>query len=176
MSTHDAPDRAEGRSEHASEPSTTSHRIFGVKVPGWLAHFAPQPGEKLRDYRDRMLPLAELAIAPQRERVARLRDDFATLDPRQRTELDAAVQEAATAIQDRVITGIANGELRPATFKPMAGIEVARDVLDIVDRGNTRFLSSLTPEQRTKLASNRFDFADYLAFSAHWEDALHALD
>jgi hypothetical protein len=93
----------------------------------------------------------------------------------QRAELDAAVAEAAKAIQDRV-TAFASGELRPATFKPMTGIAIARDVLDIVDRGNTRFLSSLAPDQRTQLASHRFDFADYLVFSAHWEDALHALD
>jgi hypothetical protein len=58
----------------------------------------------------------------------------------------------------------------------MTGVAIARDVLDIVDRGNTRFQSALTPDQRTQLASHRFDFADYLLFTAHWEDALHALD
>jgi hypothetical protein len=175
-SLHDSLARADSRGEHARELTNRRYRVFGIDVPGWALHFLPQPGERLRDYRDRMLPLAELAIAPQRERVARLRDALPALDARQRAELDAAVQDAATAIQQRIMTGIANGELAPSSFKPMAGVEVARDVLDLVDRGNTQFLSSLTPEQRTALASNRFDFADYLTFSAHWEDALKVLD
>lgn len=163
------------RADHVRELPKQRYRAFGVAVPEWLARFLPQHGEKLRDYRDRMLPLAELAVAPQRERVARLRDALPALDAHQRAELDAAVQDATTAIEQRVTSGIVNGELAPGTFKPMAGVEVARDVLDIVDRGNTRFLTSLTPDQRTALSSNQFDFADYLAFSARWEDALTAL-
>jgi hypothetical protein len=159
--------------EPAATPGKTLH---GFKIPAWAMRLAPQRGETLRAYRDRILPVAELAVAPQRARVARLRVDFAQLDPRQRAELDAAVADAARAIEDRVRTALASGELAPATFKPMTGIAVARDVLAIVDRGNTRFLGSLTPDQRTRLASHRFDFADYLAFSARWEDALHALD
>jgi hypothetical protein len=54
----------------------------------------------------------------------------------------------------------------------MAGVALARDVLDLVDRGNTRFVAALRPDQRAGLASHRFDFADYLLFTAHWEDAL----
>jgi hypothetical protein len=167
--------RAETDAEHVRESPKHHYRVFGMQVPEWMAHFLPQRGEKLRDYRDRMLPVAELAIAPQRDRVARLRDALPGLDAHQRAELDGAVQDAATAIEQRVATGILNGDFAPATFKPMAGVEAARDMLDIVDRGNTRFMSSLTPDQRTALATNQFDFADYLAFSAHWEDAIAAL-
>ncbi|HEY0476643.1 MAG TPA: hypothetical protein VGD37_03915 [Kofleriaceae bacterium] len=168
-----APSAAASPGEPASTPGKTFH---GFQIPAWAMRLAPQRGETLRAYRDRILPVAELAVAPQRARVARLRDDFAQLDPKQRAELDAAVADAARAIEDRVRTALAGGELAPATFKPMTGIAVARDVLAIVDRGNTRFLGSLTPDQRTRLASHRFDFADYLVFSARWEDALHALD
>ena len=157
-------------------PPAASRTLYGWKLPAAVAALLPRPGETLRDYRDRMLPLAELAVAPQRARVARTRDDFASLDPHQRAELDGAVQEAATAIQVRVMDAIARGELRPATFKPMAGVAIARDVLDIVDRGNTRFQRALTADQRTELASHRFDFADYLLFTAPWENALRALD
>ncbi len=150
--------------------------FYGFKVPAWALRLAPRRGETPRAYRDRILPLAQAAIAPQRARVARTRDDFAHLDAHQRAELDAAVADAARAIQDRILTAFASGELRPATFKPMTGVAIARDMLDIVDRGNTRFVSALTPDQQTELASHRFDFADYLLFSTHWEDALHALD
>jgi hypothetical protein len=143
----------------------------GFRAPAWATQLAPQPGEKLRDYRDRVLPLALVAIAPQRARVARMRDAF-PLDTRQRAELDAAVKDAATAIEQRIATAIADGELRPATFTPMTGVAIARDVLDIVDRGNAQFVTSLGADQRAQLAAHRFDFADYLLFSTHWEDAL----
>ena len=156
----DAPAPATGRSFH------------GFTIPAWAMRLAPQRGETLRAYRDRILPLAELAVAPQRARVARMRDELPQLDPHQRAELDAAVADAARAIQDRVMAALAGGELAPSTFRPMTGVAIARDVLDIVDRGNARFLGSLTPDQQTRLASHRFDFADYLLFTARWEDAL----
>lgn len=157
--------------------ATSGGKSFhGFKIPAWAMRLTPQPGETLRAYRDRMLPLAEIAVGPQRARVAHLRDDFGHLDARQRAELDADVADTAKAIQDRVARAFAAGELRPATLTPMTGVALARDVLDLVDRGNTRFLGTLRSEQRTSLASHRFDFADYLLFTAHWEDALHALD
>jgi hypothetical protein len=149
--------------------------FHGFHVPAWAVRLAPQRGESLRAYRDRVLPLAQAAIAPQRARVARMRDS-AYLDPHQRAELDAAVADAARAIQDRMLTAFASGELRPAAFQPMTGVAIARDVLDIVDRGNARFARSLTADQQGELAQHRFDFADYLVFSTRWEDALHALD
>jgi hypothetical protein len=155
------------------EPAAGAGKSFhGFKIPGWAVQLAPQRGETPRAYRDRILPLARAAIAPQRARVARLRDDFARLDPHQRAELDAAVADAARAIQARIAAAFASGDLRAATLKPMTGVGIARDVLDIVDRGNARFVGSLTPDQRTELASHRFDFADYLLFTARWEDAL----
>jgi hypothetical protein len=155
------------------DPAAAAGKSFyGFKVPAWALRLAPQRGETPRAYRDRILPIAQAAIAPQRARVARTRDDFARLDPHQRAELDAAVTDAAAAIQARILTAVTSGELRPATFKPMTGVAIARDVLGIVDRGNTRFLGSLTADQKTELASHRFDFADYLLFTTHWEDAL----
>jgi hypothetical protein len=152
--------------------------VFGVKLPGWARSLMPQAGEDMRAYRDRMIPLAQLALSPHRNRVARSGDDFAklaNLDDRQRAELDAAATETAQAIQDRLFNAVLSGEIQPATFKPMAGVAVARDVLDLVDRGNKRFLASLRTEQRTSLANHPFDFGDYLLFSTKWEDAISGL-
>jgi hypothetical protein len=152
--------------------------LYGVQVPGWAMWLAPHPGEDLRAYRDRMLPLAVAAIAPQRARVTRSRESFAQLvhlDARQRAELDAATDETATSLQDRLVAAAVNGELSPAAFKPMAGVGLARDLLDIVGRGNRRFLEALRADQRAALAQHPFDFGDYLVFSTHWEDALQML-
>ena len=153
--------------------------FHGFKVPGWALWFAPHSGEDLRSYRDRMLPLARAAIAPHRARVARSRDNFAALvklDERQRAELDAAARETADALEERVLGALMNGEFAPSQFKPMAGVTVARELLDIVDRGNRRFVDALRDDQRSALAQHPFDFGDYLVFSTPWEDALKLLD
>lgn len=148
---------------------------FGFKAPAWVAWFAPKPGEDMLAYRDRMVPLAQAAVAPHRNRVAKSRDNLAQqigLDSRQRAELDAAVDETASAITDRVLNGFLGGEFSPSTFKPMTGIAAAKDILDAIDRGNRRFLMSLREDQRSTLAAHPFDFADYMVFSHRWEEAL----
>jgi hypothetical protein len=149
--------------------------LRGFHVPGWAMRLLPQKTENLLAYRDRIVPLAQMAVAPHRSRVARGRDDFAkvaNLDARQRAELDAAVGDAASQIQDRVLGAALGGELSPQVFKPMTGVAIARDVLDIVDRANKRFVGSLGEDQRAALAKHPFDLGDYLVFSTSWEDAL----
>jgi hypothetical protein len=149
--------------------------FYGFHIPAWAVRMGPQRGENLIAYRDRMMPLAKAAVAPHRARVARGRDDFATiagLDPKQRAELDAAVQDAATQIQDRVFNAALGGDFAPATFKPMTGVTLARDLLDTVDQASKRFLGTLRDDQRAKLAQHPFDIADYLVFSTKWEEAL----
>jgi hypothetical protein len=140
----------------------SARTFFGFRPPAWAQRFLPQTGETMRAYRERIVPIAQLVIAPQRVRVARLRDQF---DTKQRAELDAATDEAATAIEARITSAVMAGDLQ--TLRPMTGVSMARDVLDIVDRGNARFATSLTPDQHA-----HFDFADYLVFATHWEDAL----
>jgi hypothetical protein len=180
LADDDRPAPAHDEPAPAAEPAIDDGvPLFGITVPPWLAWFAPHPGEDLRSYRDRMLPLAQAAIAPQRARVARSRDDLAQriqLDAHQRAELDGATQDAAAALEERVAAAVLNGEVSPSTFKPMTGVAIARDLLDIVSRGNRRFVDSLREDQRTKLADHPFDFGDYLVFSTPWENALKLLD
>lgn len=170
-------DRAAIRDDDAPPDDTGAGlpSINGFKLPAWTLWLAPQPGEGMLSYRDRMLPLAQAAVAPHRNRVARGRDDFAAkvgLDANQRTELDAAVQEAQAQIQDKVMGALLAGELAPKNFKPMTGVSLARDVLDSVDKANARFMATLREDQKATLGQHPFDFADYLLFSARWEDAL----
>ncbi|HUJ62553.1 MAG TPA: hypothetical protein VLX92_28825 [Kofleriaceae bacterium] len=180
--SHDFPDTTPERDEPApasAAPAGDGFSIngFQLQVPSWAMWFAPQPGEDLRAYRDRLMPFAKAALAPHRERVARSLDDFAAaakLDAHQLGELDAASKEAAAAIEDRVMNAVMSGELAPSSFKPMTGVGLARDVLDTVEHANQRFTSSLTDDQRAQLAQHPFDFADYLVFSTRWEDFLGA--
>lgn len=140
-----------------------------------LRYFAPRQGEKLLDYRDRVLPVAQAVVAPQRARARRLRDRFseqAGLSDRQRERLDSITADAAEQISDRVLQGVLSGELSPSGIKPMTGILFGREVLDIVASHYTEFVGTLSEEQRAALAESPFDFADNLVFSARWEDLL----
>lgn len=161
-------------------PGASFHAYgFSVTVPPWAMFFVPHAGEDMRSYRDRMLPIAQKAIAPQRARVARARDEVAQLihmDTHQRAELDGATADTASALENRVMGAFANGDFDPATFKPMTGVTLAKGLIDDVEHGNQRWQASLSDEQRAKLAQHPFDFADYLVFSTPWEDLLKFLD
>lgn len=171
----DQPTSKTARNSGAPDMPGDGPRLGAIKLPAWSLWLMPHPGENMLDYRDRMVPLAQTALAPHRARVARSREDFAAradLDAEQRAQLDGAVQDAAGQIQDKLMSSFMAGDLSPSTFKPMTGVSLARDVLDIVDSANKRFVSTLREDQRTKMAQHPFDFADYLVFSARWEDAL----
>lgn len=169
---------AAGDAETDEEPAPDEEApAWSITAPAWVMWLAPQPGENLLHYRDRIVPLAQAAVAPHRSRVARGLDDFASragLNSQQRAELDAAVGEAATTIQDRVLGAALGGDLSPSTFKPTTGVALARDVLDAVDKANRRFEASLREDQRTALATHPFDVADYLLFATRWEDMIGA--
>jgi hypothetical protein len=159
----------------ADEPMPEGPRLGALKLPAWTLWLAPHPGENMLAYRDRMVPIAQTLLKPQRDRVARSRDDMAKqigLDSQQRAQLDGAVADAASEIEDKLMTSFMSGDLNPATFKPMTGVTLARDVLDSVDQANRRFVATLREDQKATLAKHPFDFADYLLFSARWEDAL----
>jgi hypothetical protein len=174
--TWDEPAAPSQPAEPEEAPTPSGGPSFnGIQLPAWTAYFAPMPGEDLRSYRDRMLPLAQAALAPQRARVARSRDDFAAaahLDSQQKALLDTQAREAADRIDEKLMGAFLNGDFDPRTFKPMADVTLARDVLDIVDHANQTFTASLREDQKAALAQHPFDFADYLVFATRWEDAL----
>ncbi|HUQ03250.1 MAG TPA: hypothetical protein VM261_12195 [Kofleriaceae bacterium] len=171
---------AAARTDEPSEDEVAAEEqnpAWSITAPAWVMWLAPQPGENLLHYRDRIVPLAQAAVAPHRSRVARGLDDFsqrAGLNSTQRAELDAAVQEAASTIGDRVLGAALGGDFSPQTFKPSMGVALARDVLDAVDKANRRFEASLREDQRAALAGHPFDVADYLLFSTRWEDMIGA--
>lgn len=146
----------------------------------WVVRFlTPQPGETLLDYRDRVVPAAQLAVAPHRTRVAENRRRFveaAALDDAQQQALDAAVQRAAGDIQDHVMQSVLSGELMPPRLRPARAVAFARDVLDMLDRANREFRGTLSGSQLAVLDESGFDVIDYLVFSTRWEDLLGVVE
>jgi hypothetical protein len=146
----------------------------------WAVRFlTPHPGESILDYRDRVVPVAQLAVAPHRKRVAESRRRFAeaaALDARQQQVLDTAVQRAADDIKDHVMQGVLSGELLPPHVRPASAVAFARDVLDLLDRANREFRAALSHEQLAHLDAGGFDVIDYLFFSTRWEDVLGVVE
>ncbi len=155
-------------------PPVTPVVKLPTEVGALAAAFAPLPDETMFDYRDRILPVAEQLLAPQRARVQRDLDRFADeagLDAEQRAALDQTVRDTADRLRERVIQGVMNGEVMPP-WRPTSVVGFGRDVLDILDQMAHRFRDSLTPAQRDALDAGRFDPIDYLAFSTRWEEML----
>lgn len=148
-----------------------------AEPPPAHAHWAvellrPHPGEDLLAYRDRVLPMAQAVVAPQRTRVAGKRREVAAaarLDERQEAELDAAVAEASDAIVNRVWQAIGTQEVWPH-LRPAAAAALASDLLGVVVAADRRFRASLTAEQIAVLDQRGFDVVDYLAFAVPWEE------
>lgn len=148
---------------------------IGLAEVSWLADtFAPRAGEDLLEYRDRVVPIVTELVEPQRQRVRRNLDGFATeagLDGDQRAALDEVGAEIASSLRDRAIGAVMGGEVLPP-FRPERMVHFARDMLDIVDNGVQRFRDGLSPEQLDALDNGRFDLIDYFVFATRWEDLL----
>lgn len=153
-----------------AEQRQVAARTWGPQA--LIGFFRPQPGENLMDYRDRVLPVVQAAVAPQRARVAVDLAELtrsAHLDRKQLDTLDAAVSDASDAIVNRAWQALGTNEVWPR-FKPSAGVEVAADLLIAVRDADRRFRASLSPEQQAALDASAFDVADYLLFSVPWEE------
>lgn len=142
----------------------------------WLGDFfRPQPGEDLIAYRDRVLPVVQNAIAPQRQRVRRQLEDFAAraeLDDETRGRIDEVLGGAQEALKSRILSGVMSGELFGPDVRPMNGVVFARDLLDVVVTADQDVRGLLDADDVTALDDSGFDAADYLLFATRWEDLL----
>lgn len=172
-------DQGEGEGDgDGASPDTDPRWEPGEKAMGWdrwLSDFVrPQPGEGLLEYRDRMVPVAQAAIAPQRARVARSYESFADsadLDGRRRARIDALVEGTQDAIKGRMARAVFGGELfRPGGVRPMDGVRLANEILGLVVAADDELRASLTPAQLEALESSHFDLAEYLLISTRWEE------
>ena len=123
-------------------------------------------------YRDRVLPIAQAVVAPQRLRVDERRRAMvaaAGLDPGQAEALDAAVAETSDAIVNRVWQALATDEIWPRP-RPSAAVALAGELLRSVTDGEDRFRRVLRDDQRVAVDRSGFDFVDYLVFSVPWEE------
>lgn len=142
----------------------------------WLTDFArPRPGEGLLEYRDRIVPAAQLAIAPQRQAVRRRYEGSmasAGIDAETRAELDAILERGQQQLKERIGGAVFGGELFGPRARPIDGVRFARDLLDVVLATDAAVASALTPAQRRAFADSGFDVALYLLVATRWEQLI----
>lgn len=141
----------------------------------WAITFLrPKDGENLLDYRDRVLPVAQAAIAPFRAKVRRSYADFkeqAALSSEQERLLEEAREQRSSAIQDRVMEAIFSGEFN-GPIKPSDGLPFARSIFNEVEGMHNDVVGLLSDDQSAILHESRFDAIEYLLFGTRWEEML----
>jgi hypothetical protein len=142
----------------------------------WLGEFVrPLPGEGLLEYRDRMVPVAQAAIAPQRQRVERAYGSFAEaarLSERDRARIDGIIEQTRGAIMDRVGQAVFGGEFFGPQVRPMHGVRLAHELLDMVVSADRELRDGLSPSGLAALEESRFDLAEYLLIATRWEELI----
>jgi hypothetical protein len=183
VATVGSPDEGGGRRVTWSAGSVGEKDDFegeesGAEVPPpgrqhWAVEFLrPRRGEDLAAYRDRVLPIAQAVVAPQRLRVSERRRTMAAaarLDSGQAEALDAAVAEASDEIVNRVWQALATDEIWPRP-RPSVAVALAGELLHSMTSGEDRFRRALRDDQRAAVDRSGFDFVDYLVFSVPWEE------
>lgn len=139
----------------------------------WVADFVrPRPGEGLLEYRDRLVPVAQLAIAPHRAAAERTLEGSAAragLGAAERGEIDDIIERAQRQLERRVREAVFGGELFGPDARPIDGVRFARDLLDVVLAADAAVGAALTPAQRRALDEGGFDVAVYLLVATRWE-------
>jgi hypothetical protein len=142
----------------------------------WLAGFVrPQPGEGIFEYRDRLVPVAQMAIAPHRQAVDGLLDRSiagAGLSAGDRAEVDAIIGDAQRQLKERIQNGVFGGELFGPGAKPIGGVRFARDLLEVVIAADDALRAALSPAERRAFDEVGFDLAFYLLVATRWEELI----
>jgi hypothetical protein len=130
------------------------------------------PDETEDEYRSRILPMMELALARPRERVDDMRkaaEAAAGVTDDQRAKLD---QEFG-AIYDEVIqftdTAVADGQLTPYGRNVKGMLQYAGGLGSILEGAEGRIGKILSSDQLRLMSESGFEWGEYLGLRAPWE-------
>lgn len=173
----DADGAGDGDGDGALAPSAARPLRLPGDLPALLARFAPEPGEDMLAYRDRVVPEATRFLRPQRQRVDRnlaAFSDEAGLDDEVVAALHEAADRTAERLRDRVIDGVLSGELLPP-YRAATVVTTANAFTAILADYVAEIRGGLSDAQLEVLGASAFDPVDYLLFATRWEEMLGAL-
>ncbi len=193
----DAPERAAPPPETAPPPADRDDRARGlwrlVRLPGlaatkgrrfdwrdarereqkllaeWLGR---RPGETDDDYRARMAPLIERALAGPRRRAKRRREEAfraAGVTDEQRADIDAAFDRATDDALALANEAIHAGDLTPYRRNTGGALATIGSLGGVMDATQARLDEILTPEQQRAIDGTAFRWDDYFSVMTPWE-------
>jgi hypothetical protein len=131
-----------------------------------------QPGETPEQYKARILPLMEAALAKPRADADDMRaqaEKAAGVTAEQHKQLDAAFDQVYDDAIDYANGAISDGELSPYQRNVAGMLDFAGGLGGILNNANGRISGILSPAQISSMSASGFEWAEYLGVSAPWE-------
>ena len=139
----------------------------------FAAMFGRGSGETPDEYRARIVPLIKTGLAIPRAHVEELRKEAeaaAHVTAEQSKKLDAAFDKAYSNVLDYANKEIADGTLSPYERNVSGMLEFAGGLGTMLGEVNAQIGTVLTPDQVKKLGDSGFEWGEYLAVEAPWEN------
>lgn len=138
----------------------------------FAAKFGRLDGETDDEYRARIMPMLQLALAGPRMRVAEMRrvaEEKAKVTAQQSAELDKAFEKVYEDVVDYTNKAIADGQLSPYERNVAGWLDYAGGLGGILNTANGSIGKILEPGQMQAMYDAGFEWGEYLGVSAPWE-------
>lgn len=139
----------------------------------FAAMFGRGSGETAEEYRARIVPLIKTGLAIPRAHVEELRKEAeaaAHVTAEQSKKLDAAFDKAYANVLDYANKEIADGTLSPYERNVSGMLEFAGGLGTMLGDVNAQVGQVLSPDQVKALGDSGFEWGEYLAVEAPWEN------
>jgi len=139
----------------------------------FAAMFGRGSGETADEYRARIVPLIKTGLAIPRAHVEELRKEAeaaAHITADQSKKLDAAFDKAYANVLDYANKEIADGTLSPYERNVAGMLEFAGGLGTMLGDVNSQIGQVLSPDQVKALGDSGFEWGEYLAVEAPWEN------
>lgn len=139
----------------------------------FAAMFGRGSGETADEYRARIVPLIKTGLAVPRAHVEELRKEAeaaAHITAEQSQKLDAAFDKAYANVIDYANKEIADGTLSPYERNVSGMLEFAGGLGTMLGEVNAQIGTVLSPDQVKALGDSGFEWGEYLAVEAPWEN------
>lgn len=130
-------------------------------------------GETEDQYRARIVPLIKAGLAIPRSRVEDMRKEAeaaAHVTAEQSKKLDAAFDKAYDSVLDYTNKAVADGMLSPYERNVSGMLEYAGGLGTMLGEINGQVAQILSPDQVKALGASGFEWGEYLALEAPWEN------
>ena len=141
--------------------------------PAFAAMLGREPGESVEDYRARVVPFVQTALAVPRTRLADARkaaEAAASVTDEQRAKLDALFQDVQEETLELTNQAILDGDLTPYERNYGGVLQWGGGLGAILNSTQARIGDILTPEQRAIMADQGFEWGEYLGVTMPWEE------